>query len=103
LRVCTARTRNRREPTVSRPRGSSRNVRYQLLGFTLHDRTKTRPSTTTAQMPMMRWSPLPARTPMIWLLATAAATDAGNRLAAAIDRLPGVVLGRVAVRTHEMQ
>ena len=42
-------------PTTITPRGSSRNVRYQLRGFRLQDRTKTRPRTTTAQIPMTRW------------------------------------------------
>jgi hypothetical protein len=38
-----------------------RNPRYQPSGFTLHDRTKTRSFTTTNQMPMKRWRPVPAR------------------------------------------
>src|SRR6266571_3052170 len=45
------------------PRGSPRNVRYQLRGFRLHDRTNTRPSTTTAQMRVKRWGRAPARMP----------------------------------------
>lgn len=66
LFVWIARTGYSREPTVINPCGSSRKVRHQLRGFRLHERTKTRPSTTTAQIPMMRWveSP-PARIPMI--------------------------------------
>lgn len=40
--------------TKTSPYGSSRNVRHQPRGFMLHERTKTHPSTTTAQMPMMR-------------------------------------------------
>jgi hypothetical protein len=43
------------------PRGSLRNARYQPSGFALHDRTKRRSFTTTNQMPMKRWRPVPAR------------------------------------------
>ncbi len=56
-----ARTRTVRPRTWIAPTGSSRNVRYQLRGLRLHDRTKTRPSTTTAQMPMKRCGSVPAR------------------------------------------
>src|SRR3977135_2090347 len=51
------------------PRGSVRNARYQLRALTLQDRTKTRPSSTTIEMPMKRWvvgsgSRLPGRAPV---------------------------------------
>ena len=82
LLVLTARTATFRVPTVITPRGSSRNVRYQLRGLRLHERTKTRSSTTTAQMPTILWSPTPARTPMIWLVLTASTIRAGKRRAA---------------------
>src|SRR5690348_11910526 len=42
------------------PRGSSRNVRYQPVGFTLQDLTKARPSSTTTQLPMKRCLFVPA-------------------------------------------
>src|ERR1700757_4961885 len=51
-----ARTGISRPPTTTAPRGSFRKVRYQLRGFRLHDRTKTRSSTTTAQIWMKRCS-----------------------------------------------
>ena len=43
------------------PRGSSRNVRYQAFGFTLHELTGIRPRTPTTQMPMKRCFPVLAR------------------------------------------
>lgn len=42
-------------------RSCFRNVRYQPSGFTLQERTNTRSLTMTNQMPMKRWSPIPAR------------------------------------------
>ena len=43
-----------RSPDWMKPRGSVRKARYQPRVLTLQDRTKTRLSTTTTQMPMNR-------------------------------------------------
>ena len=78
LRVRTARTGIVSLPTTITPRGSSRNVRHQLRGFRLHDRTKTRPRTTTAQIPMTRCGAVPARMPRIlpsWMRATSSSSN----------------------------
>jgi hypothetical protein len=69
------------------PYGSSRNVRYQLRGFRLHDRTKTRPSTTTTQMPIKRCGCWPARMPKILLLWIAATMSAVKRRGVAFMRI----------------
>ena len=75
-----ARIRSCRSPTWSVPRGSSRNVRYHPSGFSVHERANTLPSTTTAQMPMNRWSERPpARIPRILHASMAATTRSGNR------------------------
>src|SRR5436309_6194434 len=71
------------------PCGSSRKVRYQLRGFRLQDRTKTRPSTTTAQMPMKRCGAVPARMASILPSRMAARTSRSNsRLVMTLDRQP---------------
>src|SRR5262245_34743108 len=69
------------------PRGSTRNTRCQLRGLWLHDRTNTRFSTTTAQMPMKRWGSIPARKPMIWLAWMALTTSSEKPRLAFITRL----------------
>ena len=79
-RTRTARTGTSRAPTWMAPRGSSRNVRYHPPAFLDHERTNTRPSSTTTQMPMNRWSDLlPARTPRILLASTTATSVRGRR------------------------
>jgi hypothetical protein len=79
LRVRTARTGMVRSPSWMKPRGSLRKVRYHPRFLTLHDRTKTRPSTTTAQMPMNRCGAVPALMLSRLLSSIAATTAAGRR------------------------
>src|SRR3954447_17970074 len=79
LLVWTARTGISRPATWIAPCGSRRNVRYQLRGLRLHERTKTRPSTTTAQIPMKRCGCVPARMPRIFPSRITARTSSGKR------------------------
>src|SRR5262249_1887674 len=61
------------------PRESSRNVRYHPSSLSVHERTKTRPSTTTGHTPVNRWfERAPARTPMILLWSIALTTRRGS-------------------------
>src|SRR5881396_2236656 len=54
VRILTARTGMVRSPDWMKPRGSVRKARYQPRVLALQDRTKTRLSTTTTQIPMNR-------------------------------------------------
>src|SRR3712207_7081339 len=51
----------------------SRNARYQPVGLSFHERTNTRPATTTTQTAVKRCSS-PARTPRIFAASSAAST-----------------------------
>src|SRR5439155_11797161 len=118
----TARTGIVRPETSTIPRGSSRKVRHQLRGFRLHDRTNTRPSTTTAQIPMIRCGCVPARIPRILPSRMASRTPAGNRFlpvvialslggmervfgAAALGQVlhAGLAADRLGIELHEVQ
>src|SRR5262245_30443869 len=69
-----------RSPIWMVPRGSSRKVRYQPPAFSVQERTKTRPFTTTTQIPIKRCTDrAPARTPRILLSSMASSTDRENR------------------------
>ena len=78
LRVRTARTGMARLASCMNPRGSLRKVRYQLRALMLHDRTKSRLSTTTPQMPMNRCL-APALMRTVLPSRKAARSGSGNR------------------------
>src|SRR4029079_4751394 len=80
LLVNTARTGISTPSTTITPTGSCKNVRYQLRSFKLHERTNTRFSTTTAQMPMTRCGLVPARIPTIFPSRLASHTSLGKRV-----------------------
>src|SRR5437899_7380420 len=71
------------------PRRSFTNVRYQLRDLMLHERTKTRPPTTTTQMRMNPWV-MPALIRRLFASRKTATVSAAKRRGRVIGRVrPG--------------
>src|ERR1051325_2408466 len=99
LRTIRAEIGTVRPPTWISPTGSRRRAWSQPVARSSQERTKTRPRTTTAQMPMNRCGSEPARIRRDLLASSARSIRGGNRRAAGMGGQLRVELGRSTFST----